>query len=111
ATILELFTGHDAFGETEHRRAGVLTEPGFDCAAIQSVDGRSPIGAAADCDVALPLATFSATAEMAGISRVMGGYHIQADNVAGLKLGRKIADHDWVYLKALFDGTAQPRPK
>jgi hypothetical protein len=28
-------------------------------------------------EVALKLPTFGATAEMAGISRVMGGYHIQ----------------------------------
>jgi uncharacterized protein DUF6851/vanadium-dependent haloperoxidase-like protein len=104
ATVLELFTGHEAFGETEHRRAGVLTEPGFDCAAIQKVDGRLPIGAAADCDVALSLATFPATAEMAGISRVMGGYHIQADNIEGLKLGRQIAVFAWPKIRAYFEG-------
>jgi hypothetical protein len=28
---------------------------------------------------------------MAGISRVLGGYHIQADNLEGLSLGRKVA--------------------
>jgi len=32
---------------------------------------------------------------MAGISRVMGGYHIQADNVAGLELGRQVARHHY----------------
>ena len=57
------------------------------------------------CDVALRLPTFSATAEMAGISRVMGGYHIQADNIAGLELGRKVAKFDWPRIKAYFDGT------
>ena len=44
--------------------------------------------------------------EMAGISRVMGGYHIQADNVEGLRLGRKVADYVWPRTKAYFDGTA-----
>jgi hypothetical protein len=34
---------------------------------------------------------------MAGISRVMGGYHIQADNVAGLKLGRDVAGETWKF--------------
>ncbi|HEX3168913.1 MAG TPA: hypothetical protein VHQ93_21745, partial [Chitinophagaceae bacterium] len=38
----------------------------------------------------LKFPTFSATADMAGISRVMGGYHIPTENVEGLKLGRKI---------------------
>jgi hypothetical protein len=37
---------------------------------------------------------------MAGMSRVLGGYHIQADNVAGLSLGRKVAGVVWKkYLK------------
>jgi hypothetical protein len=29
---------------------------------------------------------------MAGISRVMGGYHIQCENVEGLKLGRSVGN-------------------
>jgi hypothetical protein len=32
---------------------------------------------------------------MAGFSRVLGGYHIQADNVAGLELGRNVAREAW----------------
>ncbi len=43
---------------------------------------------------------------MAGISRVMGGYHIQADNVAGLELGRRIAQYSWPKYQAYFNGTA-----
>ena len=43
---------------------------------------------------------------MAGISRVLGGYHIQADNVAGLDLGRKVAMYVFPKTKAYFDGTA-----
>jgi hypothetical protein len=57
------------------------------------------------CDVVLKLPTFTATAEMAGISRVMGGYHIQADNVAGLELGRKVARQNWGVIRTYFDGT------
>ena len=34
---------------------------------------------------------------MAGMSRVLGGYHIQADNIAGLELGRKVAIEDWKF--------------
>jgi hypothetical protein len=59
------------------------------------------------CDVTLKLPTFSATAEMAGISRVMGGYHIQVDNVEGLKLGRKVAVYLWPKIQSYFDGTAE----
>jgi hypothetical protein len=36
----------------------------------------------------------------------MGGYHIQADNIEGLKLGRKVAEFCWARIKTYFDGTA-----
>ncbi len=88
ARTLELFTGSDRFGEVERREAGALTEPDFP-----------------SVPVTLQLPTFTATAEMAGISRVMGGYHIQADNVAGLELGRKVAEYVWPRTQAYFDGT------
>jgi hypothetical protein len=94
ARALELFTGSDAFGFVERRRAGVLTEPDWKCET---------------CEVELPLPTFTATAEMAGISRVMGGYHIQADNLEGLKLGRRVTEFSWPRIQAYFNGTATPR--
>ena len=54
----------------------------------------------------LKLPTFTATAELAGISRVLGGYHIQSDNVAGLELGREVALYVWPVTQSYFDGTA-----
>lgn len=104
--LLELFTGSDRFGASEQRTAGELTEPGFKCAVMQMRDGKIPADKHLTCDVALRLPTFSATAEMAGISRVMGGYHIQTDNIEGLKLGRTIAEYLWPKMQAYFDGTA-----
>jgi hypothetical protein len=105
AKVLELFTGSDRFGEVEKRKAGMMTESDYECKAIQMRLGQSPTDAKLTCDVALHLPTFTATAEMAGISRVMGGYHIQADNVAGLELGRKVAQYVYPKTKAYFDGT------
>jgi hypothetical protein len=73
---------------------------------------RSPPGRpvpAAPRDVDRVGARPPVTAEMAGISRVVGGYHIQADNVAGLEMGRRIAEHSWPRYQAYFDGTAVPR--
>jgi hypothetical protein len=96
--MLELFTGGDRYDALEHRRAGVLTEEQLECVAV---NGRDP------CEIDLPLPTFTATAEMAGISRVMGGYHIQADNIEGLKLGRRVAEYSWPKMQAYFDGTAK----
>ncbi|HZG53883.1 MAG TPA: vanadium-dependent haloperoxidase [Pyrinomonadaceae bacterium] len=106
AKVLELFTGSDYFGATEVRHAGELTEPGISCELKQSSDGKPYAGVALNGDVTLKLPTFTATAEMAGISRVLGGYHIQADNVAGLDLGRKVAHYVWPITQSYFNGTA-----
>lgn len=83
AETLRLFTGDDYFGDEVKIVPGALTEP-------------DNIGDT----VTLEFPTFTETANMAGISRVLGGYHIQADNVEGLTLGRKVAGAVWKkYLK------------
>jgi len=72
--VLKLFKQDDYFGEEVRLVPGILTEP----------DNLSDT-------ITLEFPTFTETAEMAGISRVLGGYHIQEDNIEGLILGRKIA--------------------
>ena len=78
AEILKLYTGNDHFGVEVKRIPGALTEP----------DHVGP-------EVTLTFATFTETAEKAGISRVLGGYHIQCENKEGLLLGRNIAATVW----------------
>lgn len=78
AEALRLFTGSDQFGLEVTLVPGALTEP--------ENTGEH---------VTLKFPTFTETANMAGISRVLGGYHIQADNVAGLTLGRNVATAVW----------------
>lgn len=92
AKSIELFTGSDSFGFAERRRHCELTEknPGE--------------------FMMLDLPTWSGTAEMAAVSRALGGYHIPIDNSIGLKVGREIAVWSWPRYQAYFDGTAQPRP-
>jgi hypothetical protein len=106
--MLELFTGSDRYGVVAIRKAGELTEAGCAVPQMQAVEGVPAEDVPTTNDVWLKLDTFTATAELAGISRVMGGYHIQADNVAGLDLGRTIAKHTWPKYQAYFDGTATP---
>ncbi len=101
------FTGSDVFEDEDARRAGAITELGATHALMQSIDGKAATGDEKSCDVVLKLPTFSATAEMAGISRVMGGYHLQVDNVVGLALGRKVSDVTWAKVSALYSGKAQ----
>jgi PAP2 superfamily len=106
AKTLELFSGNDHFGFKERRKAGALTEPNLTGPVIQQVEGKSSDKSPDSTDVVLNLPTFTATAEMAGISRIMGGYHIQADNVAGLEMGRKVAQFLWPIFQTYFNGTA-----
>ena len=80
AEALKLWTGSDTFGSEATLVAGALTEP----------DNLGDT-------ITLKFPTFTETAEMAGLSRVLGGYHIQADNVAGLELGRKVAKEAWKF--------------
>lgn len=84
---LKIFTGSDKFGEKVHLVPGALTEP-------------NNLGDT----VTLYFPTFTETAEMAGISRVLGGYHIQADNVAGLELGRNVAREAWKFYQKHIGG-------
>jgi len=80
AEALRLWTGSDTFGSRDTLIAGALTEP----------DNLGDT-------IILEFPTFTETAEMAGISRVLGGYHIQADNVAGLELGKDVAHEAWEF--------------
>lgn len=80
AEALKLWTGSDTFGESVELIPGAMTEP-------------NNLGE----KVTLNFPTFTETANMAGISRVMGGYHIEVDNVEGLKLGRNVAHEVWKF--------------
>jgi hypothetical protein len=78
AEALKLFTGSENFGATMKLIPGALTEPDHLGDTVE-----------------LKFRTFTETADMAGFSRVLGGYHIQSDNIEGLNLGRKVAHAAW----------------
>lgn len=89
--MIELFTGSDEYGFVEWRKHCELTEN--DPGEMMTLD----------------LPTWSATAEMAALSRCLGGYHIATDNNVGLRVGREIAVWSWPKYQAYFDGTAKVR--
>ena len=109
ARILELFTGSDHFGAVAVRRAGELTEDEFPTSLMQAADGKPATDVPESKEIRLALPTFTATAEMAALSRLWGGYHIRTDNDAGLELGRNVANYSWPRYQAYFNGTS-PRP-
>ncbi|HUR40137.1 MAG TPA: vanadium-dependent haloperoxidase [Verrucomicrobiae bacterium] len=114
ARMLELFTGSDRFGVEAWQMAGTLTGEGTYTGAQMQARASTPAampvsvevkGAAADPKlVHLVLPSFSATAEMAAVSRLWGGFHIRTDNEEGLILGRKVAMYSWPKYQALFEG-------
>jgi hypothetical protein len=110
ARILELFTGSDYFGLEQPWVVGSLTEPGFPCNVIQRVEGMPLPPDDLSCETTIYLPTFTFTAEAAGYSRILGGFHIQADNVAGLVMGQQIAQHDWDVIRSYFRGKPR-RPR
>ena len=75
--MLELFTGNDKFGFVAHRKWCELTKKD------------------AGPKLVLDLPTFTGTADMAALSRAMGGYHIPIDNNVGLKVGRELSTWSW----------------
>jgi hypothetical protein len=107
--MLELFTGSDRYECVALRKAGELTELGCSVPQMQARGGIPALQFKDDREVRLKLATFSATADMAALSRAMGGYHIPTDNVVGLDVGRAIATYSWPKVQAYFDGTASLR--
>lgn len=76
--LLRRFTGSDDFNVSVRLVPGLLTEP-------------KNLGDT----VTITFPTFTQAADMAGFSRVLGGYHIQSDNIEGLRLGRHVANAAW----------------
>ena len=91
ARVIQLFTGSEKYGFKEMRRHCELTEKN------------------AGEVITLEIPTWDAAAEMAALSRAMGGYHIPIDNDVGLKVGREIAVWSWPKYQEYFNGTAKPR--
>jgi hypothetical protein len=91
ARVIQLFTGSEKYGFVEQRKHCELTEKSG--GEVMTLD----------------LPTWDAVAEMAALSRAMGGYHIPVDNDVGLDVGRKIAVFSWPKYQEYFNGTARPR--
>ncbi|MEZ5300429.1 MAG: vanadium-dependent haloperoxidase [Verrucomicrobiales bacterium] len=91
AKIIELYTGSNEFGFLERRPHCVLTE-------MKSGE-----------EVTIDLNTWSGVAEMAALSRALGGYHIPIDNDVGVEVGRKLANWSWPKYQGYYDGTEKVR--
>jgi hypothetical protein len=57
-------------------------------------------------DVTLQWAAYADAADQAGISRLYGGIHVRADDLAGRVMGAAIGDAAWAKARTYFDGSA-----
>lgn len=107
AKLLELFSGSDRCEIIAERVAGDLTEANCTSFEMQAVEGVAPKGIPDSKKVRLFLPTFSSVSKMAAESRLLGGYHIRADNDDGLDLGRRMAVDCWERYQAFWKGSAK----
>ena len=108
AKMLELFTGSDRFGAVERPQAGELTEAEFPRAADAGRDGVPADGIADGRGDPAGAADLHRHGRDGRLSRMMGGYHIQADNEEGSGSAAKWPSYSWPKFQAYFDGTAPP---
>jgi hypothetical protein len=91
ATVLQLFTGSDAFGYSAVIPAG-----------FGRVEPNIPA-----VDTTVSFATFDDAAEQAGLSRLYGGIHFSDDNRTGQAVGLEIGRQAWEKAQRYFNGTAR----
>jgi hypothetical protein len=96
ATVLNLFTGSDAFNAYVTVRAGTsLFEPKNDA---------HPTGYTPATDVTLTWPTLTAAAKDAGLSRRLGGIHFQDADEDGYALGRSVGANVMVKTMSYING-------
>ncbi len=57
-------------------------------------------------DITLQWSRYADAADQAGISRLYGGIHVRADDLAGRTMGAAIGDDAWAKAQTFFDGSA-----
>jgi hypothetical protein len=60
-----------------------------------------------DEGVRLQWATYADAADQAGVSRLYGGIHVSADDLAGRALGAEVGQGAWALANRYYDGTAE----
>ncbi|GAM27166.1 hypothetical protein SAMD00019534_103410, partial [Acytostelium subglobosum LB1] len=94
AEILKRFTGSDAFGLNDTVPAGWSKFEGFGvCAHVVPAT-----------NITLSWPTFTAAADMAGMSRRYGGIHFESGDLTGRALGRQVGEKVWLRSQLLFNG-------
>jgi hypothetical protein len=61
-------------------------------------------------DMSLQFATYFDASDQASLSRIFGGIHPPADDLAGRRIGHEIGPEAWTLAMAYFNGTIVPEP-
>jgi PAP2 superfamily len=116
AFVLRSFFGSDEYGGSYTIKAGESKfEPRIDDPSnpkfvdgLTNVPNQGPgtVGYVPSADIVLSWPTFTAAAEEAGYSRLVGGIHIAAGNEGGLELGYMVGEAVWKRYQGLLDNSS-----
>jgi hypothetical protein len=96
AEVLAAFTGSEYF-------PGGLGEWTIDAGSLEFESGPA-------ADITLQWATYYDAADQAGISRIYGGIHVRADDLAGRIIGAAVGRAAWDLAQQYYAGTPQSAP-
>ena len=104
-------SGHSTFSRAAAEVLAAFTgDPFFPGGLYEHTVGRGELlhEEGPTADVTLQWATYFDAADQAGISRLYGGIHISADDLAGRRVGAQCGRDAWSRAQRYFGGTAQP---
>ena len=102
-------SGHSAFSRAAAEvMAGITGSPYFPGGLGEwTIEADSlKFEAGPSTDVTLQWAAYADASDQAGISRLYGGIHVRADDLAGRIIGADIGDAAWAKARTYFDGSA-----
>ena len=107
-------SGHSTYSRSAAEVMTLLTGSPFFPGGL--FEYEIPIGAGLDfeygptADMSLQFATYFDASDQASLSRIFGGIHPRADDLAGRRIGHEIGPDAWALAMSYFNGTVVPEP-
>src|SRR6185295_3260912 len=105
------FSGHSTFSRSAAEVLTSLTASEFFPGGITTYTINNLVNEKGPTQpVPLTYATYYDAADGAGLSRIYGGIHPNADNLAGRRVGAQVGKGVWAKVTRYWDGTANNHP-
>jgi hypothetical protein len=108
-------SGHSTFSRSAAEVMALLTGSEYFPGGL--FEYEIPMGAGLDFEygpiapMSLQFATYYDASDQASISRLFGGIHPRADDLAGRRIGHEIGPDAWARAMSYFNGTTVPEPE